>query len=310
MRRASGSIYPQHRNVFCGARIRAQCLRIEAGGLVRVSLSAKARLWFNTLAELGDVLNLTSNSVATLSEYGKVPALEEWRNGVLPRDCRGLFTPNLAEYATLWAVREDSPIGVLQGLESRDLCGEMFQRVFLPWAARYEVFERFVTECQSSPHKAGHWYPPNHAWSRQRRAKLTGRIPWLRAQHAQHSPHVRELPVEFLAKALTAAAEHKFCIRTAHYHPALIRTAIWTPECEPGSVSGNEEDLFHGGSVGLYLHRPAIKSVWLWSGQCECCAERRWSIEVGNQNDELGLALITGDEANESVWRELVHSCL
>lgn len=106
---------------FCGARIQPDCLRIDSSGVVRVSLSATARTWFETLVQLGEVLHLTRNPVAVLGRLGRMPELKDWRNVVLPRDSFGLFIPNLAEYASLWAVREVSPVGVIHGLEVRDV---------------------------------------------------------------------------------------------------------------------------------------------------------------------------------------------
>lgn len=302
---------PQTHGGFCGVRISPDCLRIDLQGLVRASLSVTARTWFDMLAQLSEVLHLTRNSVAVMGALGRIPALEDWRNPVLPRDRHGLFTPNLAEYASLWVVREPSSFGVLHGLESRDVSGEVFQRALLPIGTRREVFEQFVTSYQSPSEETQAWFAPNQAWSAYRRAKLNGRIPWLRVQREKNSPNVRELPVDFLAKLFASAAQYNFPIRTAHYHPALIRSAIWTPRvCESAPKANNMLDFFSGDGVELYLHRPAIAGVWLWTGKCACCADWRWNVEVADVRGQPGLGIIAGDSTAETGWRNLLHSCL
>lgn len=299
---------PQTRpGAFCGARIQPDCLRIDTNGIVRVSLATTAQTWFNTLSQLGEVLHLTRNPVAVLGKLGPVPALEDWRNYVLPRDKAGQFAPNLAEYAGLWAMRDVSPMGVLHGLEARDVSGAAFERVVLPVGTRHELFEQFVTEYQSPPEAASHWFPLNHAWSTQRRAKLAGRIPWLRSRWIAGDPNVRRLTIRLVSKLLAAAAGEKLAIRTAFYHPALTRTLIWKPETSEGQASA---EFFHGTGVALHLNRSAMAGVWLWTGQCACCAEQCWSIEVTDHRDQIGLAFMASDETGESAWRALIDSCL
>lgn len=296
---------------FCGARIQPDCLRIDSNGVVRVSLSATARTWFEMLRQLGEVLHLTRNSMAVLGRLSQMPAVEDWRNAVLPRDTYGLLTPNLAEYASLWAVREVSPLGVIHGLEVRDVSGVVFERVLLPAGARRELFEQFVTAYQSPPEEAGNWFPPNHAWSARRRAKLAGRIPWLRMQWTSGNRNVRRLPARFVPKLLAAAARAKAQLRTIHYHPALIRTVTWTPQqCAETKRGDGSLEFFDGDRVGLHLNRPAIASVWLRTGQCACCADQHWSVEVADVCDQIRIALMAGDGAGESAWRGLLKTCL
>lgn len=296
---------------FCGVRIQPDCLRIDANGVVRVSLSSTARAWFETLAGLGEVLHLTRNAVAVLGRLGQMPVLQDWRNAAFPCDRLGLFTPNLAEYASLWAVREVSSVGVLHGLEMGDVSGSVFERVLLSERAHRELFEQFVTIHQSPPEEAGTWFPANHAWSARRRASLAGRIPWLRSRLAKGVKNVRHLPIGFVPKLLAAVATANFPIRTTHYHRALIRTVIWTPQAhEKPERDKSLSEFFHGDDVGLHLNLRAIASVWLWSGKCACCAKKRWTVEVADAHDHIGLALMAGHEAMESDWRELLDSRL
>jgi len=296
---------------FCGVRIQPDCLRIDATGAVRVSVSVTARAWFEMLSQLGEVLHLARNSVVVLGRLDQMPTVDDWRNTVLPRDSLGLFTPNLAEYASLWAMREPSPMGVVYGLEVRDVSGMAFERVFLPTGARHELFEQFVTAYQSPPEEAGNWFPPNHAWSAQRQASLAGRIPWLRNRWASGDRNVRRLPARFVPKLLAAAARAKLQLRTTFYHPALMRTVKWTPQtCADARRGDGALRFFDGDCVGLHLNHRAIASVWLWMGQCSCCADSRWSVEVADSRDHVGLAFMAGDEAGESDWRGLLNSCL
>lgn len=295
---------------FCGARIQPDCLRIDANGVVRVSLSAPARTWFETLAQLGEVLHLTRNPVAVLARLGQMPLIEDWRNIVLSRDSFGMFAPNLAEYSGLWAVREASPLGMIHGLEARDVSGIVFERVLLPARARRELFEQFVTAYQSPPEEAGSWFPANHAWGASRRATLASRIPWLRLRWTNGDRKVRRLPARFVPKLLIAAARAKLELRVTLFHPALTRTVKWTPQAHAESHGHSSSEFFDGECIGLHLNRQFVASVWLWMGQCSCCADRRWSIEVADARDQLGLALMAGDEGVESEWRALLESCL
>jgi hypothetical protein len=299
------------RGGFCGARIHPDCLRIDPGGTVRVSLAAAATAWFETLARLGETLHLTRNRVAVLGRLEQFPALTDWRNPLMPRDDSDLFTPNLAEYAGLWAVREMTPLGVRHGLEARDVSGAVFERVLLPDGAAREVFEAFVTDHQSPPEATSPWFPPNHAWSAQRRNNLSGRIPWLRDRLAAGAVNVRQLPTEFVAKLLAAAAQENFPVRTTHYHPALIRAAIWTPQIgEETERNGNLPDFFQGDSVGLQLNHSAAGSAWLWTGTCSCCDEQHLTVELADANDQIGLSVIAAHKTLKAGWCDLLNLCL
>jgi len=94
------------RGGFCGVSIHPACLRIGRDGSVRVGLSATPQDWFGMLSGLGDVLHLTRNHLAVLGQIGPVPEVNDWRQPVLPRDTDGWMSPNLAEHASVWAVRE------------------------------------------------------------------------------------------------------------------------------------------------------------------------------------------------------------
>lgn len=292
-------------------RIQPDCLRIGANGVVRVSLSATAPAWFGMLAQLGEVLHLSRNAVSVLALQGQTPLLEDWRNAAFPTDRFGLFTPNLAEYASLWAVREVSQAGVLHGLEVQDVSGLPFERVLLSASADRDLFEQFVTTHQSPPEEAGDWFPPNLTSSTRRRASLAGRIPWLRSRLAKGAKNVRHLPIEVVPKLLDNAARANFPIRTTQYHRALIRSVIWKPQAhEEAAPHASLSEFFHSDDVGLHLNYRAVGSVWLWMGKCACCANRRWSVEVADANDQINLAIMAGHEAMESDWRHLLNSCL
>lgn len=292
---------------FCGARIHADCLHIGSDGSVRVSLSAPAEEWFNTLHELGEVLHLSRNHIAVLGTISPLPALADWRNPVLPRDLSNGFTPNLGQYASLWAVREPSPAGTAYGLEARDVTGHIFQKIVLTAPARRELFEQFVITHQSPVSEAGNWYSPNHAASVQRCHVITQRVPYLRSRQVKGVAHVRQLPVGILPHLLTAAAKLRLPLRTAHYNPALNTAVVWTPnvpDAPPNEMDGIA--FYNGDSVGLHLALPAVTGVWLWQGRCKCCDKQHWTIEVGDGQDHIGLAITVGDERFEADWRELL----
>lgn len=90
-----------------------------------------------------------------------------------------------------------------------------------------------------------------------------------------------------------------------------MQTVMWTPQtCEEAERARASLEFFHGDGVGLHLNREAIASVWLWTGQCGCCAEKRWSVEVADARNQIGLAFMAGDDASESDWRSLLKTCL
>jgi hypothetical protein len=301
------------RGGFCGARIHPDCLRIDNRGTVRVSLSATAQTWFETIAQFGEVLHLTRNPVAVLGRLGRLPMLDNWQNKALPlpRDGNTRLMPNLAEYASLWAFSETSPLGVVHGLEVRDVSGVVFERVLLPVGANHELFTKFVINYQSPPEEAGSWLSPNHAASASRRATLAGRIPLLRSQWSTGDRNVRRLSPRFVPHLLAAAATAKLQLRTSYYHPALTSTVNWTPEAGGETKCGKAlPEFFHGNEVSLHLHRPAIGSVWLWKGNCACCAGQNWAVEVADTLDQVNLAFMAGADTRESDWRELLKASL
>ncbi len=296
---------------FCGARIHPDCLRIDSQGTVRVSIAASPQTWFKTISQFGEVLHLTRNPVGVLGQLGNPPTLQHWQRSPLPSDERGGYQPNLAEYACLWAIRENSPMGALYGLEVRDASGMEFERIMLPNAANHELFEQLVVNYQSPPEEAGSWFPPNHRSSSNRRAQLANRIPNLRSQWATGDRIIRRLPVRFVPKLLAAAARRMVQIRTTCYHPALIRSVTWTPRtCTETTRADGALEFFHGDSTGLHLDRRGAASVWLWTGRCSCCSEQRWRIEIGDTRESVCLSITAGGNTPETEWRDLVRTCL
>jgi hypothetical protein len=297
---------------FCGARILPDCLHIDQKGTVRVGISATAAEWFETLGSLGEVLHLTRNPVAVLARLGAAPSLVDWRNPVLPRDCFGQFLPNLAEYAALWAVREVSEIGVIYGLETRDNSGLVFERFLLPSEASPDPFTQFVLIHQTPCEDASPWFAANHAWSARRRASLEVRVPWLRARWEAGDPRVRHLRMRAVSQLLSLAAQTGLPLRTTLYQPSQMRTVLWTPdnECAASAAGRGQREFFHGDDVGLHLNSKGVAGVWLWAGQCACCSEERWSVELADHRDHIGLALMAATPAAENTWRNLIQSVL
>ena len=92
---------------FSGARIQAECLKIDADGNVRVGLAAHPKEWFGMLAHLGDVLHFVRNDAVALTIFGPIPPMENWHNPIFPRDQNFLFAqtwqsiPAFARHAAL-----------------------------------------------------------------------------------------------------------------------------------------------------------------------------------------------------------------
>ncbi len=296
---------------FCGARIHPDCLRIGSDGVVRVGLSVSAEALFAVLAKLGDVLNMARNPLGVLGQIGPAPELVDWRNQTLPRDAPGSFMPNLAEYASLCATRQSSPVGAIYGLEVCDASGYSFQRIVLTSLARRELFEEFVIRHQSPPEEAGHWFSPNQADSARRVRGMSNRIPALRSFANRASEQVNLLPRGFLRRLLTRIVRARIPLRTIHYSRGLIRSAVWSPDDfreGAGEFAGME--FVSGGDNGLHIHWPAVSTVWLWKGVCSCCARKHWIIEIGDQSDAIGLAITSGCNESESAWQALITGCL
>lgn len=304
--------YAQHRG-FCGARVQPECLHIDPAGTVRVVLSASPREWFGTIAHLGEVLHLARNSVGVLGRLGRAPApmLGPGQDSLLPSDRAGAFRPNLAEYASLSAIRENSPVGTLYGLEARDAAGVAFERILLPLAADHARFKQFVISHQSPPEEAGSWFSPNHASGRRRRARLASRIPRLRSQWEAGERSIRRLPSRIVPKLLAAAARWKLPLRTTSFHRGLIRSVTWVPQThgETPRADGALE-FFQDDITSLHLDRRGVVTVWLWTGQCSCCSDTRWRIEVGDARESVGLSITAGTGVPDVEWRDLVRACL
>ena len=292
---------------FCGACILPECLRIAPDGSVQVALAAPANDWFEFIASLGEVLHLTRNGVSVVGQFGPLPRLKDWHDPVLPRDAEIKFQPNLAEHASLWAMRELTPTGVVFGLEARDVAGVTFQKIVLPPSARLDRFEQFVVEHQSSPEEAGCWFAPNHRASQDRNRIITGRVPFLRTRETRGAKEVRRLPVEVIARVLESAAG--LPLRLTYYHRAMIRTVVWTPETKTTTGdSGLHECFFHGGNTGLHVRFHAISTLWLWSGRCHCCDEEHWTLEVADKHEAIGLAIKSAAESMEASWHQAIRS--
>ena len=293
---------------FCGLRIAPECLRIDAHGTVRVGLSATPEAWFEFLTALGTALTFTRNPVAVLGSLGASPRMDNWNDPVLPLAGGALMSPNLGEYARLWAFRVRTSAGPALGLEIEDVAGVPFQRVYLTGGAGRERFEEFVVQHQTPPGEAGIWFSPNQASSARRRSLLAARIPWLLQRRSHRGSPVRSLTRHHLAKLLEAIVRGRFPVRTMIYTSALIEGAVWIPgsEGQRGRSLGADRWLLRSERTVMQLDPIGIGSAWLWSGPCSCCGEVRWSIEIGDRSDGLALAVLAGHERLESEWRDLV----
>jgi hypothetical protein len=299
---------------LCSARIDPECLSIELNGAVRVSLSVPLSVWFDFLAGLGDVLQLARSPVAVLAVSGSAPVLMNHGSTLLPRSECGLFAPNLAEFASLWALREVFPDGPLYLLEVRDARGRSAQRIVIPPGDARLAFQEFVCAHQSPARLCRPWFPPNHASSAQRRASLAGRIPWLQRRLEKGACDVRKLEWRQVETLLARAVAESQCLRTMHYNHALVCGAVWTPEMHaarmPDEPAWPNVARFFGQGTALELRRDCPASAWLWTGQCSCCSDEKWAVEIGGPDDELALALNAPDESHETDWRDFLQPLL
>lgn len=290
---------------FCGARVDPACLQIAANDAVFVSLSFAPESWFRALPRLGETLHLARNPLAVMGRLGPVPSMASWACPVLPRDAAGDYAPNLAEYGSIWAVREPSPQGIAYGFEVRDLAGEAGERFLLSAPGGNALYEGMVLASQSPPQPLD-WFPPNHAWSAWRRAKTASRGAWLRAQWSQGNSSVRCLPADFPRRLLAAAAQADCQIRTLHYSSLAMRGATWTPATSASNVA---EGFFAGDATALRLQAAGAATVWLWMGACGCCRKSQWSMEIAGADGRIGLAVMAGGEEWEAPWRALIQAC-
>lgn len=274
---------------------------------MRVGLSVAPEAWFTTLNLIGKVLHLTRNAVAVLGQFGSVPALRDWRNPVLPRDPAGSFAPNLAEHARLWAVRKPSLPGPMYGFEVCDVAGHARQHILLTASANHDLFERFVTDHQSPPEEAAAWFPPNHAASAQRRAAMAARIFSRRSRPTGGANPVLSLSASVVPRLFAAAACRTLSVRTTHYTPLLVRSAIWTPQVPEASGPGSDVQFVPGDHTGLHLFLPAMAGVWLSQGRGHGCDRESWTVEIADASDHIALAITAGDRRGQADWRELLR---
>jgi hypothetical protein len=279
-------------------------------GRLRVALSLTQPAWCAALDRLGETALVAGNAAASLGWGGPLPELPGPAAGVLPRSACGLYAPNLAEFASLWAVRDTAgPEGPQHWLEVRDVPGEVAQRVLIPPGAALAAFEELVAAAQAPPAAAATgWFPANHRLATQRRQSLLARVPWLRARHADGAPDVRPLPAALVGRLFEAARALGHPLRTTLYNRAVILAAVWTPEARTGG--GPETLRYYGGDTGLELHPGGVGSAWLWTGRCACCGARRWTVEAGDRQDRLALCLAADDEAREAPWRAFLQPLL
>lgn len=303
---SSGCDHRASHGGFCGARIDSNCLGIDANGSVRVGLSASIEEWFAFLSGLGNMLRTSYNGTAILDQFSPVPALMNHGHHVLPRDHFGLYTPNLAEHAHLWAVQESSPIGIVHGLEVSDVSGCVFQRFIVASPHQREWFEQFVTDHQSPVEEVSHWFSPNHDASLQRIHAISTRSRAL----SSCATEARCLPIEVVTRLMIQLAKSDVSIRTSHFSRGLICSVIWKPECMEMASSDQYSLTLANDQVFLSLQPSAISEVWLWQGNCERCNRQHWTVELMDTFGNVSLAFAAGHPTLEAQWRELLKSCL
>lgn len=308
---SDSSSFDSSREFSPSASISPECRIVENDQTVRVPLSLPAGDWFQFLQEQDDLLHFAHSSVAVLARFGPIPALNWARSSVVPTSVGGEFSPNLAEHASLWAVRESYPEGPVYLLEVRDVQGGVSQRFVIPAGPARVRYESLVARYQSRPGKHRPWCPPNSRENGRRLTSLRSRIPSLRQRFSAGSDQVRRLPLSRVAGLLARAVGAGQRLQTRVYNPSLILTATWTPEFHTpawSSVAAGEPTVrFLGEGTGLELRHQTDGSAWLWTGACSCCGVEKWAVEVGTREDQLALSLTAADPLQEAEWREFLE---
>lgn len=276
--------------------------------LERTVLSATTAQWFGVLANLHPAVHLGCTPVAQLGIQGPLAPVRLEHHPVLPQSDCGRLQPNLAEHATLSAVQEAHPAGILHALEVRDARGRKAHRIVVPAGAGLPAWQEFTRAHAVPPTAPTPWFPANHSASARRVGALSGRVRFLRQRLDERSPEVRRLTFPHLVSLLQQAIASELAIRTTLYNRAVILGSTWIPEFQapdltPSDDPGLRISRFFGSDTGLQLHHDPLVLLVLWTGVCSCCGKEKWAIEVGTPEGELALALTAPDESQEEAWR-------
>ncbi len=295
--------------LFCGASIRAECLRIDAAGTVRVRLAVPEMAWMEILSGFDEMLHLSRNAISTLGIIRTIPEYWPTDSETVFSDWTGLNQINLAQYGSLWAFRQFSPVGIVQGFEVFDLDGHLSDRFVLPIGAKTASLREFVNKYQVVPEEAGAWFSPNHAASLKRERKMQARIPWLKRRAAENASNVFELEPADLINAISRASGAGVSLKIIQFSSTGIRLAQANLEPEKNQnldVEADGYDFIAGNSVRLRIFRRAVDSVWLWTGNCDCCQGHQWALETGDRDSRISLAVMSASKSDEELWRSII----
>jgi len=119
---------------------------------------------------------------------------------------------------------------------------------------------------------------------------------------------VSPIPLDWLPDIFSLASAVKVSLRTTLYSHAAVHRVIWTPQSiESVSENLKSQSVFASSDcTALHVHDAAVATAWLWTGKCVCCGTQRWTIEVGDMQNHLALALSVEDAARESEWRRWI----
>ena len=278
---------------------------------MRVSLSIPWKEWFRYIDNLRNPLHLARSKVAVLATNSPASLRPGQDHEPLRHSKCGLFSPNLAEYVTIDAIREPLPDQPRYSLEIQDGSGNPTTRIVIPPAEASRTFPAFVRTYQTPRNDRQSWFSLNHASSTSRRQKIAGRIPWLRHRFQNGDPDVTPVSPRHLENVINQCIATKRAIRTTIYNQSLILGARWTPKHREVTQEncGNlpiRVTRYFGDQTGLELLSSSPTTVWLWTGTCNCCSESRWALEVGSGRDELALAVHSGDTTRELSWQNFL----
>jgi len=291
-----------------------ECVGRDESGAGYVTLAAPAGALIDYLNGLRGALQLTCSRVAVLATTAE--ARISWRpgEGPMPGDERARTFFNLAEFAYVRAVKETGPLGVRHLLEIRDSRSCPGQQWLIP-EAEVPGFLDFARAFQCAQDLPSAWYSPNHAASARRLQTLTHRIPWLRQLHGRGATAlVRPMEPLRVEATLRRAALEGQALRTTVYNRSMFQGAVWTSEAstfdDRSGTDGARVARFRGDGVGLELNGDAAFSAWLWMGQCACCNEEKWAVELADENDELAFAIRAPEGTDEPDWRDFLKPLL
>lgn len=290
--------------------ISPECLRIEPNGRARVSLSIPWEYWNNYLASFSKVMTIIHSGCAISGSFLPSPVFPCYpTQPVLHSSCESTII-NLSEHVFMDAVREMDGDDVIYYIEVRNAANQKVISYILPERKGPMSFRELVRQFQAPQGSVNSWFPINHKSSDIFKNRTNQRIHYLKSSYENYSQDVKKMSWNHLQYLLSYVVESKTLIKTTTFNDSMMSGKVWKPISKLEShVSKSEEEIqmsIESDIHCLVLDKSATRDIWLWTGQCHCCKEVKWSIEIGDCNQNLSLAIHSGSSQCESFWQELV----